>query len=109
MRMINKMKLTHKIKQLFCKHDYAIFANIHGDLVNYFNARTVLLCKKCSKRKFIRYYIKAPVNYNNFLKDCDAYRKTGNLILSPQTLEDANQYAEEFAPKEIGDIRKIVR
>lgn len=54
-----------KIKYLFCKHNYKPWANVHGDFINWMNCRTVLICTKCGKRKFIKDYIEAPLNYNN--------------------------------------------
>lgn len=62
MRKLNKI-----IKQLVCKHDYFPWANVHGDLINDFNCRTVLLCRKCYKRKMIKPYISAPYSYNYIL------------------------------------------
>lgn len=50
-------------KKLFCRHDYKPWANVHGDMINKMNCRTVLLCTKCGKRKFIKDYIPAPLNY----------------------------------------------
>ena len=55
-----------RLKQVFCKHDYKVWANVYGDLRNSLNASTVLYCTKCGKRKYIKEYIEAPVDYNMF-------------------------------------------
>lgn len=55
-----------KFKQLVCKHNYKPWANIYGDIINNFNGdRTILLCPKCCKRKYIKEFIEAPLNANN--------------------------------------------
>lgn len=55
-----------KFKQTICEHEYKPWANIYGDLINDFNGdRTILLCSKCLKRKYIKEYIEAPLNANN--------------------------------------------
>lgn len=65
------MKIKQFVKQLFCKHEYVPFANIHGDLAVEMNfKRTVLICKKCHKRKYIEKYIPAPYSYMQVLKAC---------------------------------------
>jgi hypothetical protein len=43
--------------RLFHKHDYIPFSNIHGDLINHLNGRTVMKCFKCGKEKLIKKYI----------------------------------------------------
>lgn len=101
------IQMRPAFKQLFCRHRYQLFANIYGDLVNDFNARTVFLCTKCHKRKYIKKYIEAPVNYNLFLHDCVAYKETGVFQLSPNTIKDKKQYDELFGIKEIGDIWNV--
>lgn len=101
------MKNLKKIKSMFCKHDYKLFANIYGDLVNDLNAKTVFICKKCGKRKFISNYIEAPINYNNFLYDCYQYRKTGNLNISSETIKNKSQYKEIFGIEEPETVWKI--
>lgn len=79
--MLRKLKLH--LKQTFCKHDFKPWANIYGDLINCFNGeRTVYLCRKCNKRKYSRHYVKAPLNYNNFL---ELYTKTFNNNLLPNS------------------------
>ena len=53
------------VKQLFCKHNYLPYANIYGDFIHWMDGdRTVLLCPKCGKRKYIKEYINAPLSYN---------------------------------------------
>ena len=38
-------------KRLFCKHEEKFcVTNIHGDMINHLNCRSVWECKKCSKR-----------------------------------------------------------
>jgi len=65
------MKIKQFAKQLFCKHEYVPFANIHDDLAVEMNfKRTVLICKKCHKRKYISNYIPAPYSYTQILKVC---------------------------------------
>ncbi len=90
------MAFMSKSEQLFCSHDYQLFANVYGDLVHDLNARTVLICKKCGKRKYIKNYIEAPINYNNFLRDCARYKKTGVLMIFPETVKNQKQYDEIF-------------
>lgn len=100
------MKITGRVRQLFCKHDYTLFANIYGDLINDFDARTVYICRKCGRRKFDKEYVEAPVNYNSFLQDCANYRKTGTLNISKRTIRDKEQYEKLFGPKKPEDIWK---
>lgn len=56
-----------RIKRLFCKHEYLPYANVFGDHINYMNCRTVLLCPKCGKRKYVGDFIEAPFNYNELM------------------------------------------
>ena len=59
------MSFRKRIKQLFCKHDYVPWANIFGDFIHALDgARTVLICRKCGKRKYVKEFINAPLNYN---------------------------------------------
>ena len=58
------MKIKRKLKQLFCKHDYRLWANVYGDLQEDLKCKTIFLCPKCGKRKFIDEFIEAPCNYN---------------------------------------------
>ena len=60
-----------KLKQLFCRHDYVPWANIEYPLSNLCKANTVLICKKCGKKKFIKKLIPAPMDYAAIL---DFYR-----------------------------------
>lgn len=94
------MTVSRRFKQLFCRHDYQVFANIYGDLIHHLKARTVLMCRKCGKRKLVKDYIEAPINYNSFLQDCANYRQTGILQVSTNTLKDAEQYEKLFGPQE---------
>ncbi len=98
------MAFSKKIKQLCCKHDYKLFANVYGDLVNDLNARTVYICKKCGKRRFDWKYREAPINYNRFLQDCAAYKKTGNLDISSGTIKNNKQYKELFGPETLESV-----
>ena len=52
------------LKQLFCKHDYYPWANIYGDVATELGCRTVAICRKCGKRKYLRELYPAPLNYN---------------------------------------------
>lgn len=61
------MKLKTILHQCKCKHEYKPWANIYGDLIDEFKARTVYLCPKCFKRRFGKEYIDAPLNYNKVL------------------------------------------
>lgn len=68
-------------KNLFCKHDYKPWANVYGDLINDVNARTVMQCTKCGKRVFKKEYIRAPIDYNNFMEWAyymKMFKKTNN-------------------------------
>ncbi len=39
------------IKRLFCKHEEKFcVTNIHGDMINHLNCRSIWECKKCGKR-----------------------------------------------------------
>ena len=51
-------------KQLICKHDYIPLANIYGDMIHATGCRTVIICKKCGKIKFVKDFIDAPLVYN---------------------------------------------
>ena len=94
------MQFVDKLKRIFCRHNYQLFANIYGDLVHDFDARTVYICKKCGKRKYVKDYIEAPLNYNNFLQDCANYRQTGILQVSANTFKNIEQYEKLFDPQE---------
>lgn len=87
-----------KSKQLFCKHNYQPWANIYGDLINDLNSRTVLLCPKCKKRKFIKEYIEAPINYNCFFNYCALHRAKSSLADSymDHVFKDKKQFVELF-------------
>lgn len=98
------MGFVNRLKQLICKHDYKLFANIYGDLINDFDARTIYLCEKCGKRKFVKEFIEAPVNYNHFLYDCAQYKKTGEMVISPETIKNTEQYNKLFGIKKVEDI-----
>lgn len=98
------MKIAKRAGQVFCRHNYVLFANIYGDLINDLNARTIYICKKCGKRKFEKDYKEAPVNYNKFLQDCATYKKTGDLNISSDTIRDTKQYKELFGPKTLEDV-----
>lgn len=54
---------TMWLKQLFCKHNYKPWANVHGDAINDLKFRTVLYCTKCGKFKYVSEYIPAPIDY----------------------------------------------
>lgn len=58
------MKIKKKLKQIFCKHDYRLWANVYGQLAEDLNCKTMYLCPKCGKRRFIKEFIEAPCNYN---------------------------------------------
>lgn len=47
-----------------CKHNYIPLANIHGDMIHATGCRTLMICSKCNKIKFIKEYIEAPLSYN---------------------------------------------
>ena len=64
--------LTYKIAYLL-EHDYQPWANVHGDLINDMNCRTVLVCRNCGKRKFVGDYIPAPLNYSAVLDTITIY------------------------------------
>lgn len=98
------MTLTKRLKRLFCRHRYQVFANIYGDLVESLNARTVLMCTKCGKRKFIKKYVEAPINYNSFLRDCSYCRLTGVPQISSDTVKNPEQYEKLFGPQEGDDV-----
>ena len=98
------MRVPRGLRQTFCRHKYKLFANIYGDLVNQLNARTVMLCSKCGRRKFLKAFIDAPINYNNFLQDCALYQQTGVLQISQRTLKNSQQYDEIWGPQETDDI-----
>ena len=41
------------IKRLLCKHEYAWYCNIYGDMINHSGgSRSVWQCKKCGKFQF---------------------------------------------------------
>lgn len=101
------MKITGRVHQLFCKHNYTLFANIYGDLINDLDARTVYICKKCGKRRFGREYVEAPINYNLFLRDCATYKKTGNLDISSDTIKDSKQYKELVGPETLENVWEL--
>lgn len=87
------MSIKQRFKQLFCKHEYIPLANIHGDLAVELNfKRTVLVCKKCYKRKYIEEYIPAPYSYAHILKACSLLKEgkeeEANLFI--QNMEDNN-------------------
>lgn len=84
-----------KIKPLFCKHDYKVWANIYGDLIlDFKGARTVLMCPKCNKRKYIKAYMEAPLNYNHFMEYC-AMQKSGDP-LAEDYLENVFKNKEQY-------------
>lgn len=45
--------VKYKLRQLFCKHDYVLHEELHGDERNACNARYVFKCTKCGKLKFL--------------------------------------------------------
>ena len=57
-----------KLKQLFCRHDYVPWANIESPISELCHAKTVLLCKKCGKKKFIKKQLPAPMDYGAILE-----------------------------------------
>lgn len=98
------MPFINKLERIFCRHNYQLFANIYGDLVHDLNARTVYICKKCGKRKYVKSYVEAPISYNGFLYDCVQYKKTGILNISPETIKNREQYNSIFGMKTLEDI-----
>ena len=91
-----------QIKKCFCRHDYKVWANIYGDLTADFKgARTVMLCTKCNKRKYIKDYIEAPVNYNHFIDYC-AIKKSESDVADDyleNVFKDKKKYIEMFCKK----------
>ena len=100
------MKLKNRLKQVFCKHDYRLFGNIYGDLINSLNARTVYICPKCHKRKFAKDYIEAPINYNSFLRDAVTSKQINKPFVSPNTIKDIEQYKREFSGYLVVDLKE---
>ena len=50
------------LKRLFCKHEEKFcVTNIHGDMINRLNCRSIWECKKCGKR----------FKSNELCKDCN--------------------------------------
>lgn len=87
-----------------CKHDYQPWANVHGDLINDMNCRTVFLCKNCGKRKFVGDYIPAPLNYSAVLEFCYLDKKLGDSDAAYETVKDRliknkKQFLELFGDK----------
>lgn len=39
------------IKSLLCEHNFIFYANLYGDLINYWNCRSLDVCTKCGKYK----------------------------------------------------------
>lgn len=70
------MKIKQLIKQLFCKHEYLVLANIDEELQGYFKGcATILGCRKCGKRKYVKEYYPAPFKYSDVLR-------YGNILAS---------------------------
>lgn len=54
------------LKRLFCKHEEKFcVTNIHGDMINYLNCRSIWECKNCGKR-FKKDELCEDCNYVNF-------------------------------------------
>lgn len=90
--------------KLFCKHDYKPWANVHGDLINWMGGiRTVLYCKKCGKRKYIKDYIEAPLNYNAICNYISVLKYEGkelaNELFGDDIFKDVNLYLELFGDR----------
>lgn len=95
------MSFRRRIKQLFCKHDYAPWANIFGDFIHVFDgARTVLICRKCGKRKYIKEFINAPLNYNCMFD---------YIVLTSEGTEKACKLAESYKEDIFRDKELYVR
>lgn len=75
------MLLKYRLKQLFCKHDYRLWANVYGDLINEMNCRTVMLCPRCGKRKYVGEYIEAPCNFNSIIGLLSDYTLPVNSVI----------------------------
>lgn len=91
---------------MLCRHDYKPWANIYGDLINDTNSRTVLMCPKCGKRRFIGPYLEAPVNYNFFLEFAARVRNHEDFIkvweqVGPFIVKDPDTYLQVFGRKDI--------
>lgn len=92
-----------KSKQIFCKHNYKVWANIYGDMRNDLNASTVLYCPKCGKRKYIKEYIEAPIDYNMFFAYIHTYKSKNpttqhfaeNIIL-PSIIKNRELFNKTF-------------
>ena len=84
------MKIKQVIKQLFCKHEYIVLANIDEELQGYFKGcATILGCRKCGKRKYIKEYVPAPFKYSDVLR-------YGNIIASGSE-EDRKSMMQEIS------------
>lgn len=87
-----------------CKHDYVPWANTHGDWINCTNFRTVLICRKCGKRKYIKDYIYAPLNYGSIWNYLAACKYDGKEFADKNFLnsifKDKELYIKLFIDKE---------
>lgn len=91
-----------KFKQVFCKHDYKPWANIYGDIIADFNHnRTILLCTKCKKRKFIKEFVEAPLNADSLYKYIALNKKKDPFADEDlkYIIKDKNLYEEYFGDK----------
>lgn len=54
----------------FHRHKWFPWANIYGKSAKIMKAQTVLMCSVCGKRKFIKEFIEAPIDYNVVMDFC---------------------------------------
>lgn len=98
-----------RIKQLFCKHDYKPWANVFGDFIHHMDGvRTVLYCPKCGKRKYIREFINAPLNYNAVWNYLAALKYEGEefaRMFAEDIFRDIDLYWELFG-NDVQPVRK---
>ena len=90
-------------KQIFCHHNYKVWANIYGDMRNDLKAKTVLYCPKCGKRKYIKEYIEAPIDYNMFFAYMHTYnsknpttRHFAENIIRPSIIKNRDLFNKTF-------------
>jgi len=88
------------LKQLFCKHNYKPWANVHGDAINDLGFRTVLYCTKCKKFKYVSEFIPAPIDYG--------YAMGYLLALRDHNVKRANEL-KAFIVKDWGLYKKYFK
>ena len=91
--------------QMFSNDRLAVPRAISVDMRNgFFYIRTVLLCRNCGKRKFVRDYIPAPLNYSAVLEFCYLDKKLGDSTAAYEAVKDRliknkKQFLELFGDK----------